>query len=168
MIIRIETGNPSKRDTGKSKLILKTYDGSLLNLKIKPKYLDSNVEFSIRYYDETDSLVKAKMIFDKVAVVDFEINLFDNYIGAELFGFYEIFDEGKKKELIEKLFKNRLDGFLYHGDYDYDSDDENDILNYRDPIEVFYHNLDEYHLYQQQTQGGIYYILAKNFEIIKS
>lgn len=155
-------------NNGKSKLILKTYDGSLLNLKITPKYLDSKVEFRIKYYDETDSLVKAKMIFNKVAFVDFEINLFDNYIGAELFGFYEIFDEGKKKELIEKLFKNRLDGFLYHGDYDYDSDDENDILNYREPIEEFCHNLDEYHLYQQQTQGGIYYILAKNFEIIKS
>ena len=155
-------------NNGKSKLILKTYDGSLLNLKITPKYLDSKVEFRIKYYDETGSFVKAKMIFDKVAFVDFEINFFDNYIGAELFGFYEIFDEGKKKELIEKLFKNRLDSFLYHGDYDYDSDDENDILNYREPIEVFCYNLDEYHLYQQQTQGGIYYILAKNFKIVKS
>jgi len=40
------------------------------------------------------------------------------------------------------------------------------MLNWREPIDELYKNLDTYHLYQQQTQGGVYYILAKSFEII--
>lgn len=150
-----------------SRLLIKTYDGSLVNLKLKPKCMNSTVEFNIKYYDEDDSLVKAKMIFSEVVSIDFEINLFDNDIGAELSGFYEIMNVKKKKEMVEKIFKNRLDGFLYHGDYNYDADDEHDMLNWRESVEELYQNLDQYKLYQQQTQGGIYYILAKGFEIIK-
>ena len=151
-----------------SKLLIKTFDGSLANLKLKPKCMNSTVEFDIRYYDYDgdNSLVKAKVIFREVASIDFEINLFDNYVGAELCGFYEIFQTEKKKEIIEKIFTNRLDGFLYHGNYNYDANEENDMLNWREPIDELYKNLDEYHLYQQQTQGGIYYILAKSFDII--
>lgn len=45
-----------------SKLLIKTYDGSLVNLKLKPKCMNSTVEFNIKYYDEDDSIVKAKII----------------------------------------------------------------------------------------------------------
>lgn len=152
-----------------SKLLIKTYDGSLVNLKLKPKCMNSTVEFNIKYYDYDgdDSIVKAKIIFNEVVSIDFEINLFDNFIGAELSGFYEIINVDKKKEIVEKIFKNRRDGFLYHGDYNYDANDENDMLNWRESVEQLYQNLDQYNLYQQQTSGGIYYILAKSFEIIK-
>lgn len=80
-----------------SKLLMKTYDGSLSRLKIKPKCKDSTVEFAIKYYDYDGdgSLVKAKVLFHKAAAIDFEVNLFDNFFGAELFGFYEIFQEEK-------------------------------------------------------------------------
>lgn len=151
-----------------SKLLIKTFDGSLADLKLTPECAGSTVEFDIRYYDDEgdESLVRAKVIFREAASIDFEINLFDNVIGAELWGFYEIFQTEKKKEIVEKLFRNRLDGFLYHGDYDYDAGDEHDMLNWREPIDELYKKLDTYHLYQQQTQGGIYYILAKSFEII--
>ena len=100
----------------KSKLLIKTFDGSLKNLKVKPKGINSIVEFTIQYYDYEgeESLVKAKVIFYEVVSIDFEVNLFDNCIGAELFGFYEIFQEEKKKELVEKIVRNRRDGFLYH------------------------------------------------------
>ncbi|MBQ1393997.1 MAG: hypothetical protein IIY81_10800 [Lachnospiraceae bacterium] len=153
----------------KSKLLIKTFDGSLKNLKVKPKGINSIVEFTIQYYDYEveESLVKAKVIFYEVVSIDFEVNLFDNCIGAELFGFYEIFQEEKKKELVEKIVRNRRDGFLYHGNYDYDETDENDMLNWRGPMEKLYENIKEYHLYQQQTEGGIYYILANRFEIIR-
>ena len=157
-------------DNAKSKLLIKTFDGSLLSLKVNPKCLDSTVEFDMKYYDYDgkgdNSLIKAKILFSEVVAVDFEINLFDNYIGSELFGFYEIFDEEKKKEMIEKIFQTRLQGLLYHGDYDYDANEENDILNYRKPIDEIFKNLEKYHLYQQQTQGGIYYILAGGYELI--
>ena len=139
----------------KSKLLIKTFDGSLKNLKVKPKGINSIVEFTIQYYDY------------EVVSIDFEVNLFDNCIGAELFGFYEIFQEEKKKELVEKIVRNRRDGFLYHGNYNYDETDENDMLNWRGPMEKLYENIKEYHLYQQQTEGGIYYILANRFEIIR-
>lgn len=153
----------------KSKLLIKTFDGSLKNLKVKPKGINSIVEFTIQYYDyeREESLVKAKVIFYEVVSIDFEVNLFDNCIGAELFGFYEIFQEEKKKELVETIVRNRRDGFLYHGNYDYDETDENDMLNWRESVEKLYENIKEYHLYQQQTEGGIYYILAKRFEIIR-
>lgn len=151
----------------KSKLLIKTFDGSLTNLKVKPKGINSIVEFTIRYYNYDEALVKVQVIFHGVALIDFEVNLFDNCIGAELFGFYEIFQEEKKKELVEKIVRNRRDGFLYHGNYDYDETDENDMLNWRGPMEKLYENIEEYHLYQQQTEGGIYYILAKRYEIIR-
>ena len=154
--------------TSKSKLILKTFDGSLLHLKVKPKCMKSSVVFEIKYYDydADQSLIKAKVLFQEVVSIDFEINLFDNYIGAELFGFYEIFDEEKKKEMIEKIFTTRLEGFLYHGDYDYDANEKNDMLNYRAPVDALFQNLEKYHLYQQQTQGGVYYILAGGYNIV--
>lgn len=151
-----------------SKLLLKTFDGSLTSLKLKPKCMDSTIEFDIKYYDYDGdgSLVKAKILFKEVVAVDLEINLFDNFIGAELFGFYEIIQTEKKKDMVEKIFKNRLEGFLYHGDYDYDANEENDMLNWSQPIDELYNNIESYHLYQQQTQGGIYYILARGYNII--
>ena len=157
-------------DNTKSKLLIKTFDGSLLRLKLRPKCLNSIVEFDLKYYDydgEDDAtLIKAKIVFSEVVAIDFELNLFDNYIGAELFGFYEIFNQEKKKEMIEKIFQTRLQGFLYHGDYDnYDANEESDMLNYMHPIDEICKKLDKYHLYQQQTQGGIYYILAAGYTI---
>ena len=123
-----------------SKLLIKTYDGSLSRLKLKPKCKDSTVEFAIKYYDYDGdgALIKAKVLFHKVAAIDFEVNLFDNYIGAELSGFYEIFQEDKKKEIVEKIFSNRWDGFLYHGDYNYDPADKHDMLNWRKPVNEIY------------------------------
>lgn len=72
-------------------------------------------------------------------------------MGAELRGFYEIFQIKKKKEMVEKIFKNRLDVFLYHGDYNYDANEGNDMLNWREPIDELSNNIEKYHLYQQQT-----------------
>lgn len=151
-----------------SKLLLKTFDGSLLNLKLKPKCMDSKVEFSIKYfdYDGDGTPVNAKVLFHGVVAIDLEVNLFDNFIGAELFGFYEIFQTDKKKAMVEKIFKNRLEGFLCIGDYDYDANEENDMLNWRNPVNELFENIEKYHLYQQQTQGGIYYILASGYDII--
>lgn len=155
-------------DDKTSKLLVKTFDGSLVALRLKPRCMDSTVELDIRYYDHDGEgpLVKARAVFRGVVSIDLEVNLFDNYIGAELCGFYEILQTEKKKEIVERIFRNRLDGFLYHGDYDYDADDGHDMLNWREPVDKLYQDLDKYHLYQQQTQGGIYHILAKSFALI--
>lgn len=157
-------------NTRNSKLLIKTFDGSLLKLNIKPKCMNSIVAFDIQYYDYDgdNALIQAKIIFKEVVSIDFEINFFDNCIGSELCGFYEIFDNEKKKEMIEKIFQARREGHLYHGDYDYDENDENDRLNWREPIDKIVGNIGKYNLYQQQTDGGIYYILASGYDIIKT
>ncbi len=151
-----------------SKLLLKTFDGSLLSLKVKPKCTRTKVECDLKYYDYDGDgeLKRAKMVFHNVISVDFEINYFDNYIGAELFGFYEIYDEKAKQKMLEKVFQARREGYLMHGDYDYDPEEEADMLNYRGDFHEIENNLEQYHLYQQQTQGGIYYILSQGYELV--
>lgn len=155
-------------NTTTSKLLIKTFDGSLFDFTVTPKCMDSSVEFNMAYYDYDGdkSLLKVKVRFQNVVAIDFEVNFFDNSIGAELCGFYEILQEEMKKKIVEKVFNNRLDGYLYHGDYDYDPNEENDMLNWHNPIDELFRNMEKYHLYQQQTQGGIYYILASGYEII--
>ncbi len=37
--------------TKKLKLLLKTSDGSLLKIEVRPKCLNSSVKFDIKYYD---------------------------------------------------------------------------------------------------------------------
>ena len=88
-------------------------------------------------------------------------------IGAELGGFYEILDEDLKRRMLEKVFQNRKDGYLVHGDYDYDQEEPADILNFRPPMEEMLGELEQYRLFQQQTQGGIYHILCKHYELIE-
>ena len=152
-----------------SKLLLKTFDGSMSRLMITPKCDQTEVELDIQYYDYDGdkTLKKACIHFHSVISIDFEVNYFDNCIGAELFGFYEIDWLEKKREMIEKVFHTRKDGFLLHGNYDYEPDNDHDMLNYRERIQAVYENIGQYHLYQQQTEGGIYYILAKGFALIE-
>ena len=122
-----------------SKLLLKTFDGSMSRLMITPKCDQTEVELHIQYYDydEDKTLKKVKIRFHSVVSIDFEVNYFDNCIGAELFGFYEIGWPEKKREMIEKVFHTRKDGFLLHGNYDYEPDNDHDMLNYRERLFSF-------------------------------
>ena len=149
----------------KSKLILKTFDWTMNKVNINQKCDNSKIEFHIKCYNEEDILVNALIIFNGVIAIDFQINYFDNFIYSELFGFYEVLDDTAKINMIEKIFNSRLEGFLYHGDYNYNPKDENNMLNYREPINEIVKKIDNYKLYQQQTQGGIFYILASGYEI---
>uniref|UniRef100_UPI0027145874 hypothetical protein n=1 Tax=Anaerotignum sp. TaxID=2039241 RepID=UPI0027145874 len=76
----------------KSKLLLNTFDGSLKKIKLKPKCENSRVELGIKYFAKEDIPTNATIVFEQVIAIDFEVNCFDNFIGAELFGLYEIFD----------------------------------------------------------------------------
>ncbi len=154
----------------KCTLILNNFDGSLPNIKISPKAHKSKVSFKIFYYEHEngkEKYVKAKFVFKNVISMNFEVNLFENPIGCELCGLYEMFDKNKKVEMIEKVFNDRLDAFLYPQNYDYDANDDNDCLNYRPNIERVIAKIDKYRLFMQHTQGGVYYILASKFKIIK-
>jgi hypothetical protein len=149
----------------KSDLILTTFDGTMRKLNIKPKCVESTIEFQIEYYNSEDTRTGATLVFEQVIAIDFQINYFNNSIGSELMGFYEIYDNDRKIQMIEKIFNNRLEGYLYHGDYNYDKNDENDILNSRSAINRIVSEIEKYHLYQQQTEGGIFYILANGYKL---
>ena len=155
----------------KSKLLLSTYDGNLTELKVYPQCKDTRVDFQIQYYRRTEKearSVSAVLRFYQVASVDFEVNFFDNPIGAELGGFYEIFDTDIKKQMLEKVFQHRKDGYLIHGDYDYEPEEPADMLNFRPPMDDMQGALEQYRLYQLQTQGGIYHLLCKRYELMES
>lgn len=151
----------------KSKLILRTFDGTMEELKLTPCNKNTKVGFQIKYYNEMDIWTKASIIFEGVISVDFGINYFSNCMGSDLGGFYEIFENDYKIQLIEKIFENRRQGYLLHGDYDYDSTDDNDSLNNRESIEDILKQLDCYHLYQQQVYSGIFLVLAKSYCLVE-
>ena len=54
---------------------------------------------------------------------------------------------------------------MYHGNYDYNPLEANDMLNYKEPLDEIINQIGKYKLYQQQTQGGIYYVLALGYNI---
>ena len=52
-----------------------------------------------------------------------------------------------------------------HGDYNYEPEDEADLLNYRDIIDEIKAIIGDYRLFEQQTTGGVYLILAKEWRM---
>ena len=152
---------------GKSKLVLETSDASMKNISIVPKGLCTEIDFHMEYYDAEDILKSIIITFENVIAVDFEINVFDNPIGSELCGLYEILDHSAKSNMIEKIFQNRRNKFLDYGDYHYDKDDEADILNYKGNLNRVKQEISKYHLYDQLSIGGVYTILSESYTIKK-
>ncbi|MDU5106472.1 hypothetical protein [Clostridium sp.] len=152
-------------DELKAKLILNNFDGTMNKININPKSINSKIDFEIKYYNEDAILTNALITFTEVIAVDFQVNYFNNCTNSDLWGLYEIFDDNSKIEMIEKIFNSRLNGYLSTGDYNYSPDNENDTLNYRESINKTIKQINKYKLYQQNTEGGIYYILALGYEI---
>ena len=48
--------------------------------------------------------------------------------------------------MIEKVFQKRINDFIKYGNYDYDKENENDILNSRENYLEITNNIDGYHL----------------------
>ena len=150
----------------KTKLLMSTYDARLSQLKVMPKYMRTKVSYKLAMYDnELEQKVDRKMIFENVVAIEFRMNYFDEPIGAECCGFYERLEKEEKEVMLERNFEFRRDSFLLHGDYNYDSEDEADLLNYRDSIDEIKEKIEDYRLFEQQTTGGIYLILAKEWRM---
>ena len=150
----------------KSQLLLPAFDAQLTELKITPRCHNTKISYKLKVYDEnSQQKVKKIMQFEDVIAIEFQMNYFENTIGSEVCGFYEIFQQERKQSLLERNFISRKDNFLFHGDYHYDPDDTHDLLNYRENIEDVLRELDDYHLYDQQTTGGSYLILAKRWSV---
>lgn len=102
-----------------------------------------------------------------VAVIDFRINYFDNMIGAEVLGLFEIIDRNFIDVLVKEIFERRKEIYLLEGNYNYDEDDEADMLNSFDIMATFSAEKDGYHAYVQNVDAGVYIIVAKELQIVR-
>ena len=53
------------------------------------------------------------------------------------------------------------------GDYDYDKNDPNDMLNVLDLDGSFMQDIDSYNAYVQNVDAGVYIIVAKEFQVLE-
>ena len=150
----------------KAELILANFDARIPKIEIKPKNNDSKGLISSKMYDEEiKEKISVKIHFSHVAAIDFRINLFDCMIGAEAFGLYCIRDKGFIESITRGIFDRRKEVFLLEGDYNYDEDDEHDMLNCFDVLGDFSKNIDDYAAFVQNVEGGEYIIIAKQVRV---
>ena len=150
----------------KAELILANYDARIPKIEIRPKNTDSKVIFSSKMYDEeTDEIISVKIHFTNVAAIDFRVNLFDCMIGAEAFGLYCIRDKEFIESVTRGIFDRRKEMFLFEGNYNYDEDDEHDMLNCYDVSGDFRNSMDNYAAFIQNVDGGEYIIIAKQVRV---
>ena len=55
-------------------------------------------------------------------------------IGAEAFGLYQIEDKPFIDSLVKNIFERRKEIYLLEGNYDYDENEPNDMLNVLDLV----------------------------------
>lgn len=152
----------------KAKLVLANYDARISKIDIRPKNKHTKVILSSRMYNsETDQEETVKLVFVDVATIDFRINYFDNMIGAEVMGLYEITDRMFIEQLTKETFERRREIYLLQVDYNYDEDDEYDMLNTFDVSAIFAEEKDSYHAYVQNVDAGVYIVVAKELQIIR-
>ena len=101
--------NLMERETMKNaKLVLANYDARISKIDIKPKNKHTKIILSSRMYnEETDQKETVKLVFVDVAAIDFQINYFDNMIGAEVLGLFEIIDRNFIDVLVKDIFERR-------------------------------------------------------------
>lgn len=142
--------------------LLKNFDGTMPRLEVLPDGERTRVLLHTRYWDREDRPVSADVEFSDVAAVRFSVNYLGSSAGSELFGLYELAGEEEKLRLLKENFAGRRRDFLLTG-YDLQAEDPADLLNCTEPLERF--DPADYHLYQQQTEGGVYQILAQTWRL---
>ena len=152
----------------KSKLVLANYDARILKIDIKPKNKHTKVIISSQMFnEETDQKENAKLVFIDVAAIDFHINFFDSMIGEEAMGLYEIENIEFAEQLVKENFERRKEIYLLEGHYNYDENDEYDMLNSFDVMGTYAKEKDCYHAYIQNVDAGVYMIVAKELQIVR-
>ena len=150
----------------KGKLILANFDARISDITIKPKNTRTKIIMKSKMYDESGEQKNVKIVFSDVAAIDFRINFFDNMIGAEVLGLYQIEDKSFVDNLVKNIFERRKEIYLLEGHYDYDEDEPADMLNVLDLGGRFKQEADSYSAYVQNVDAGVYIIVAKHFEVI--
>ena len=152
----------------KGNCILPNFDARISKIDIRPKNRHTKVTISSRMYDpETDTPENVKLVFTDVAAIDFRINYFDNMIGAEALGLYEITDRNFMDQLVKDSFERRKEIYLLEGNYDYDEEDPHDMLNTFDLMGTYEEEKDQYHTFVQNVDAGVYIVVAKEFQVIR-
>ena len=152
----------------KAKLVLANYDARISKIDIKPKNKHTKVILSSRMYnEETDQKETIKLVFVDVATIDFQINYFDNMIGAEVMGLHEIVDVKFIERIVRENFERRKEIYLLEGDYHYDENNEDDMLNSFDVMDIYVKEKDSYHAFVQNVDAGVYIIVAKELQIVR-
>jgi len=150
----------------KAKLVLANFDARIPNISLRPKNLSTKVTVSCKMYDASLKDEKlAKIVFSGVAAIDFRINYFDNMIGAEACGLYQIEDRPFIEKLVKDIFERRKEIYLLEGDYDYDENEPADMLNVMDLCGAFTRDMDSYSAYIQNVDAGVYIIVAKDMQL---
>lgn len=151
----------------KAKLILANFDARIPNISLRPKNMSTKISVSCKMYDALLKVEKpVKIVFTGVAAVDFRINYFDNMIGAEAFGLYQIEDRTFIEKLVRDIFERRKEIYLLEGDYDYDENEPADLLNVMDLQGNFMREIDSYSTYIQNVDAGVYIIVAKDMQVM--
>ena len=151
----------------KAKLVLANFDARIPNISLRPKNLSTKVTVSCKMYDKSLKAEKlVKIVFSGVAAVDFRINYFDNMIGAEVMGLYQIEDRAFIEKMVRDIFERRKEIYLLEGHYDYDENEPADMLNVMDLYGDFTRDMDSYSAYVQNVDAGVYIIVAKEMQVI--
>ena len=148
------------------RLVVKNFDARIPKIEIKPKGSNSKIVIHSKMYDETDDKkINVKITFTDVAAIEFCINYFDNMIGAEVMGLYEIEDTDFMDTVIKRNFERRREVYLLEGGYDYDPAEPADMLNMFDIFGFYQKEKEKYHAFVQNVDAGVYIIIAKEYQI---
>lgn len=163
----------SKKKKNRAKLLFPTDDAHLYSAGYAPDYRGkSRLVFLLSelWDEERQENRKLFLEFRNVAAFEFSLNVFDDPLGADVGGLWELKGRKRKLALLERVFQRRRELWLLSGNYDYDPEDPWDCLNSREELKRFARkkNLKKYRLFVLEKQGGGCLILAKKCRIRES
>lgn len=152
----------------KGKLIFNNHDARLQKLEISPRNSKTIVNLFFRMFDpESKEQINVRVRISGIGAIDFRINCFDNMIGSECNGLYEILDPNFKNQLVKGIFDRRREIYLMEGDFKYYANDKDNLLNTFDTLDDYKKYFNEYHVLVQNVDAGTYIFMARKIEVIK-
>ena len=150
------------------RLLVKNFDARIPEIEIKPEGSSSKIVVHSKMYDENDGKkIDIKINFNDVAAIEFCVNYFDNMIGAEALGLYEIEDIDFIDSVVYRNFERRREVYLLEGDYEYEPSEPADMLNVFDLLGTYQRGKETYHAFVQNVDAGVYIIIAKGYQIVQ-
>ena len=150
----------------KANRILANFDVRISKIEILPENRATKVVMESSMRDALSGRNRrVTIVFSDVAAIDFRINYFDNAIGSEAAGLYQIVEQQFAENLVKEIFERRRALYLLEGDYDYHADDPGDLLNTLDVYGSFMPMADHYGVFIQNVDAGGYLVVAKEIQI---